>query len=804
MFQLINKIGHFLIIYSLILVAQPRISWALHRLCGHHTQTFLNLKSQFLSHSSVFPYSFIFKSSSTCENDSINKLVTNESIRETPQERYKTILNELNEKVDDNDDLPAFISKLKTLASKRIIMSNLEKEMLLDSVLTKMNSFNPDQFSDCIWSLGTLHCSISNRLDISNSGDMELIDSHTNNAYSSSKSESRREKVMSYFADISNGIESFDAIYLIKLFNGLCKMGFTWEDIPNPSKLHYLELINQSSSNNMFSREIASYVYSIGQLRATKDDLDNLSPGFITSMVNNLFDELLLQDLRPQGACNALNGLSNMHISLEDITSISPPNRNYQKDLFELLAKLVPIMKPQEFSSQLHSLAVIKASWNIFPDAYKQSVLDMLEKLSDEYEYSTRELSNVLWSAGKINIPLAHDSNDRLFTKLIHRLTVKINEFTDFDVESAMVGLGLLKVNQDSLSSEFKRAMISRISSSLSNMNIFCVYNVLWGLARMDFDIKAMNIISQQQNNTTYYKRNESTSFSYSLLDKTISILHTFLLPQYGDVFYSLGSMGYHVNTMSEHMKDRCLAISSRVFLKLDVRAAAYTLWGLSKMGFTWSDFSRPARSLVGGREAAPLAGVVSRYLRQRVSSMREHEYAVLLYSLGQLRVDWNDLHRANVSEKLHHRATRVSSHLTSRSVCNALAGLSASGVKWSELPVQTQEAWQEALVGCVPVFNKDNVAGGRRGLKYMNNKEVLQTIHALAVMNVKWKSDLTEVMKACVVDVLSRNQLLAAGDLEQLDAKSCLGDLTRMQCNWNELSLPENFHIAKLTFGDN
>ena len=124
-------------------------------------------------------------------------------------------------------------------------------------------------------------------------------------------------------------------------------------------------------------------------------------------------------------------------------------------------------------------------------------------------------------------------------------------------------------------------------------MNIFCLYNTLWGLARMRVDKHA-------------HLGPELTAL---LLQRTLSLLHAFLPEQYGDVVWSLGSLGVSKEDFTTVTSDRLLAGLSRVYGKLHVRAAAYTLWGLQKMGFVWGDLRKTARSLVGGREAPPLAG---------------------------------------------------------------------------------------------------------------------------------------------------------------------------------------------------
>lgn len=53
---------------------------------------------------------------------------------------------------------------------------------------------------------------------------------------------------------------------------------------------------------------------------------------------------------------------------------------------------------------------------------------------------------------------------------------------------------------------------------------------------------------------------------------------------------------------------------------------------------------------------------------------MREHEFAVLLYALGSLDVDWAQV-PTYVTNKIEHRVSRVATFLTPRSTSNALYG---------------------------------------------------------------------------------------------------------------------------------
>lgn len=152
-------------------------------------------------------------------------------------------------------------------------------------------------------------------------------------------------------------------------------------------------------------------------------------------------------------------------------------------------------------------------------------------------------------------------------------------------------------------------------------MNIFALHNALLGLAKMKTTISQLK-----------------PKLSDALLDKTMLVLHTFLPIHYGDVIWSLGTLGYslhndnnnndnssnnnsscsNINSSSnssidKSQSDRLLAIVSRVFGTLHVRAAAYLLQGLAYMGYNWGkDFQSGTCSLLNGREAPPLANSVS------------------------------------------------------------------------------------------------------------------------------------------------------------------------------------------------
>lgn len=125
--------------------------------------------------------------------------------------------------------------------------------------------------------------------------------------------------------------------------------------------------------------------------------------------------------------------------------------------------------------------------------------------------------------------------------------------------------------------------VLTTVEQHLDAFNIYGLHNAIWGLARMNVRLKDL-----------------SPTLAKAMFSRTILMLHTFQSTQYGDLMWSLGSIGYQASDMSREERDRLLAVVSRIFGKLHVRAAAYVLWGFGKMGFTWTDLKQRTCSLAG------------------------------------------------------------------------------------------------------------------------------------------------------------------------------------------------------------
>ncbi len=248
----------------------------------------------------------------------------------------------------------------------------------------------------------------------------------------------------------------------------------------------------------------------------------------------------------------------------------------------------------------------------------------------------------------------------------------------------------------------------------------------------------------------------------------------------------SLGSLGYNAKVdLSPYNFSRLLAIISRVYPKLHVRAAAYTLWGLSRMEIVWDDLLIERKSLANGNNISPLSDGIYKYLKSRVASMKEHEYSVLMYSLGELKLNWNTNLPVIVKEKMFHRLTRVSNFITSRSLANLLygkhtislppthththththtlthslthpfipyQGFGKCGVVWSEIPAVSQQA----IIDSITVPRSDS--SSKKGILMMNSLEIAQTIHALGLMSVNWVTDLDSYVQSMLLDAINNS----------------------------------------------
>lgn len=289
-----------------------------------------------------------------------------------------------------------------------------------------------------------------------------------------------------------------------------------------------------------------------------------------------------------------------------------------------------------------------------------------------------------------------------------------------------------------SLSVGFREKFIASLTRQLPSMNIFALRQVMVGLASMRFSVDSLG-----------------SELSTLLLDRVLSALEAFLPEQVGDVLLSASSLGYSKAGLSRTDSGHLLDALRRVFLRLPVRDAALVLKGLSTMGYNWDDDLRAAVR-INGRIDAPMSDTVIKYLRQRVASMREYDYSVVLQSLGRLGVNWHSSLPLCVTDKIDHRLTRVGKFFSPSSLVDAISGLSSMQLQWTQLSPGGRHSLEEALVD--------------RGFQAMRSDELISTLRSLDAMKLHMDGTVAEALLCAMRTPSSDENMVIAAALSELE----------------------------------
>ena len=661
------------------------------------------------------------------------------------------------------EDAEKFSSHLKLWASKRAPLTRGEKQSLIEASLTRMHTLDADRLSSSIWSLGVIGYKLNpSTLQVSNSEGKKV------NRKMIGRS-SRHHLTLSHTLShslIQHSIRALEEVglhteVLCRVLNSLARMGCDWSSLPEEIKAAVVDVLteerqevalrgNELSCGN--GKNISILCYTLGQLQTKASDLP---PQAVEGMLTRLNDAFQSRAMTPQGIVNSLNGLHRLGLQWTDHLGVLLPP--LCTNVLEASTEAVGSMRKDEVCSLLHSFASLRVSWaDTLPYALQAGIVQSLG--AHAASFSNREIANAYWALGKVNYPYSvkirkgesDPEKAHMEGALSESLARSAATFNQFDVESTFVGLGLMEVPFESLPQQAQYDLLQRVEAQLEGMNIFKLHNVLWGMARVGLTIDSPEF---------------SEHISALLLEKTVSVFHTFMKRQYGDVMWALGSIGYSFNgqegrsqqsCVSSASKTRILAILTRVFTNLETREAAYVLWGLAKMGARWhEDMCEETHSHVGGEVVSPMARTVSLYLKRQ--QFREHDYAVLLYSLGALGVKFHENLSPGIVSKLNKVAPYVSPHFSSRSLCNCLDGLAACGTVWAD--VSGGDVVKEAYITAMQARSVEARGNGsdKKGIIGMNALEITKTLSSLAVMGVRWEDDLPQGVQSAVEEVLER-----------------------------------------------
>lgn len=305
----------------------------------------------------------------------------------------------------------AFSSYVKTLAAKRKVVPCPARREIIRHLFNVVYTLSNEEVFDCVWGVGTLGITVNDMSALQK----QMLLTNVNTQTASAKQ-------------------------LLKCFSGLSKIGFQWSDIDATKQTNFLrafipviaddEIVDTAQFD---AREIATFVYTLGQLGFNKEQF---GANDTTVLLNSV--ESLLPSCSTQGVANIFHGLAKMDFSWADV-----PQR-LQSALFDMSTVLMPsMMIGIELSSILNSMALMKAKFSEFPEAFRDLVTSSLFRTVESY--NPREISNTYWCLGKLNVDYSSLSNEvrQEFERVLVREGGKLQAF---DTESLLVGLGLMKV----------------------------------------------------------------------------------------------------------------------------------------------------------------------------------------------------------------------------------------------------------------------------------------------------------------------------------------------------------------------
>lgn len=609
-------------------------------------------------------------------------------------------------------DVLHFTESLKNFACKKLVLHDQDVVKFISILNGHVNKMDSASLSDTIWSLGKLNLK-GNVLD-----------------------EDFLNLVYGRIITVSNTSSKVD---FLRILSGFISIGLKWDMIP--LRVQYCALNSQLDCDKVDGRQISQLTYSLGLMGATKS---SLSPENLIKLQSTLVIGMSDSTFNAHSLPNVVAGLSKIGLNWDNDLS-----ERLKSEILQTTSRSVGSLQMTEVCSLVQSFAKMKVPWSDLPQSFKGALVNSL--INALPGTGRREIINILWSLGKLGLSWrsAVGEEAEMLSLVLGRLDATvIRMLTPFDLESLFVGLGLMEVPSEELE-PVRAVLFEQIGRALPTMNIFCLHNTLWGLARIKMPVVETDV-----------------SLSRQLLEKTIAVMHTLLPEQIGDVLWSLGSLGYRADRgdLAGADSDRLQAILSRMLGRLTPRAAAFVFWGLGKMGYRWRQFQVPTPSLPNGRLAEPLADAATRYLTGRVGGMKEQDLAVLLFALGLLKVSWADL-PATLREKVYNRIVKVAPFFSARSLSNLLWGLGKADLKWGTLPKPAQEALLSLLTGS-------------RGLDAMNAHEVVQCVHGLSLSSASWL-DVGPEVQLSIINALKR----VTEEVSCRALSTALDSLYRMGC---------------------
>ena len=235
-------------------------------------------------------------------------------------------------------DITEFSFLLKQMGAKRRRIQESDRPALARAVMERIDHLSDELFSDCIWSIGTLRCTVN---------DISAISSTVEG----------KDTIQHFWDKVARVSETADRLCITRLAIGLGKMGLRWDSLPESTKVRLIKLIQNdvilgnlsNATASLESRELDTVLFNLGQLGVTTELLPEGSLSRILQEV-----AVIAHNFTPQGLSNALHGLARMGVLWTDLP------QQAQSELPLRGAVIVAEMRRDELCSIMQSMAVMK------------------------------------------------------------------------------------------------------------------------------------------------------------------------------------------------------------------------------------------------------------------------------------------------------------------------------------------------------------------------------------------------------------------------------------------------------------
>lgn len=530
--------------------------------------------------------------------------------------------------------------------------------------------------------------------------------------------------------------------------------------------------------------------------------------------------------------------------SMERDRFSKPSEKDFQRKISEL-----PVIRSEnDLEAFTEAMKTLAYSNNFVNYDVSPMLLPILTPWVEKLDKS--QLSNWIWSMGRLGFKQSNVLHKDLIKDLIHRL-ISFKNLSGREVTTSMGGIGRLNIRWQYLEKPLRDDIFGLLIPVCSELNDREIGNVLHAMAKISIPWTQMPLELQK-----------------GLLDNLKGHSEGLMAQQGTMSVYSLGALGMNINEVSKEIKETIFFVSRQVLAHsaeaLNVKNSngvkfpgtqqtSNILYGLAKLECKFYQIPSDLRALIdialrnvmelmNEQEVANSVyslgvmnakwDLLSQELKETISTTLEKRYHLMIpqgvsnsiYGMALLGVNWKSMspeYHTSVQvalEKCLNRKTLVPTTFP-QLVSNVIYSLGLSEAEWSKFAPSLQDALLDGMVLCGPHMSSQEISNliyglGLQRVRFhhlpptavesltlnlqrislrINEQETCSTLHGLAKMETKWALMSDEMRKNIKQAIMS---LLSVGSV---CLSCCLYSLGQMEVVWSELpaDLKDSFFSA-------